>query len=437
MTVGFEQINNRQLAIHKTAGKVIGNAGTLNTYSSTIASVLDKMERGEDTTNSSGAELISKINSGKDAQSLSQGMHSYSDFTAKESMKNKVNGFCESVETLLGQKEKSLFLKNHPASEETSKYFEISSTSNGAPFTMEVKQLAKAQKNESVTLEAEKKPDLSVGRHFFEISVDGKVTSLVARVTAQDTNASFLEKVASAINRAKCGVSAQVVEQGNKVSLQVECDGTGAPVKGQETVFSFSQSGEEEIVDKLNLNHIVENGQDAVFRYNNAEEDSVYMYNSVCINNTTTVQFKEVTSEPVSFSFDYDYDKINDAVENYVSFYNELKQMSNDSSYAVINSYFKQIRSVTGTYLDALSSVGITIDADGVMQYNAGTLYAAPVKDLAKTLNQTENSYFSSVKEIAEGLNGYMDRLTGKTKKYYGLKAKKRSGQLRQKLNNK
>ena len=72
------------------------------------------------------------------------------------------------------------------------------------------------------------------------------------------------------------------------------------------------------------------------------------------------------------------------------------------------------------------------MDSDGEMHFNEGLFYNTSMTELKKTWNA---EYAVMVEDNLTKMSAYMDRLSGKTKKYYGLKAKKSNAALREKLN--
>ena len=422
--------DTRKLVLQKTAVK----SNTTEAKSS-IASVLNQIQSGEQDVNSSGVSLLSKIGNGKtDKTSISQIISSSFNFTSNVAMSQKVEQLLEKTKILLGTKEDSLFLQSRPVTEEARDAFAISCMEDGVDFTLEVKQLAQAQRNEGSELTATDDCGLADGRHYFTLTVDDTVVSLVVRVTAEDTQKTLLDKVVAAINKADVAVTASVVEQDDKVQLMVESNGTGAPLEGKESVFSFGQSGEENIVDYLGMNQIVVAGQNAIFNFNGAEEDATHMYNYALIDDKVNIEFKKVTDGPVSVSFEYDYESLVTAAGEFVTAYNALKEAVADTTYVTISKFFAQVASATKEYKDVLTNIGITIDTEGVMQFNDGIFGATDMKELGTILNTQEGSYTSKVQSALENMNNYMNRLTGKTKKYYGLRAKKSNAALRQLL---
>lgn len=428
--------NARENLLQSTAAKAAVKSDAGATYSDTIAAVLDKMEKGEDTGSSSAASLIHKITNGRDDKNtLAQVLSSGSNFTGNIAVREKVNQLLEVSEQLLKTKEGSLFIKSRPLSEEAKDAFAITCSGNGTSFTLDVKQLAVEQMNNSKTLPLSAACSLSVGRHYFNITVDGETKALVMKVSAGDTNETVLKNIVNTINNAKLPVKASLnKDEAGNGHICVRCNNTGAPLEGEESVFYFSESAPESIVAQFGLNQITQKGQDAIFNFNNADEDTTYMYNSALIDSVVSVDFKKVTNGPVSVVFDYDYDSLSAKAEQFVKDYNALADAVSDSEYKTIKNYFKQVTDSYGLFEDGLKSIGITKTSGGKLQYNNGMLYATDIGDIKKVLNG-QDTLVCKTKEIMSSLSKYMDRLTGKTKKYYGLRAKKSNAHLRAKLN--
>ena len=423
--------DTRKLVLQKTANVAANN--NQSGASNSIASVLSQIQSGEQNVNSSGASLLAKIGNGKtDQASIAEILSSTFNFTSNVAMSQKVTNLLVKTQALLGTGTDSLFLKNYAVSEEAREAFDLSCAKDGVSFTLEVKQLATAQRNEGNELDAEADCELSDGRHYFTLSADNTVVALVVRVTSEDNHKTLLDKVVAAINKADVAVTASVQEQDGKVCLAVESNGTGAPLEEKETVFSFGQSGTETIVDYLGMNQIAVAGQNAIFNFNNAEEDAEHMYNSALIDENDSVEFKKVTDGSITVAFDYNYDRLTDAVEEFVTAYNELKEVAKNTSYVTVQKYFSQVASATKEFKDVLSGIGISLDTEGVMQFNSGMFQATDMSELATVLNTQQGSYTSKVKSTLDSMSSYMDRLTGKTKKYYGLRAKKSNAALRQ-----
>jgi flagellar hook-associated protein 2 len=425
----------RAKLLQTTAGKTNSSDGS---YESTVASVIAKLESGADTSNSSGAQLLSKIqkttvstNSGVDSV-----LSSNKDYTTKAAIQTALETFLQSVNALSATGADSLFLQSYPDSEEAREAFDISCSDDANAFTLDVKQLATAQSNVGVDVTLADTTQLSVGRNYFDLTMDKETVSLIVKVSEGDSNETVLNKIATAINNADVGVNA-VVEADETTGmghLELTSKWTGAPIDDEERVFYLTNQSAEDLVSLYGLNQVAVAGQDAVFNFNGAEEDTTYMYNSALIDDTVSLTFKQVTDGPISVAFDYDYDALSAAVEQFVAAFNELSRVAADSNYSAVQSYVSQMVTTTKDNSEALANVGLTMDADHTMYFNSGMLYQTDMDELKSVLNQSSTGYTPKIAEEAQNLQSYVDRLTGASKKYYGLRAKKSTATLRAQL---
>lgn len=430
----------RENLLHRTATTRKHQLAQGTTYENTITSVLDKMKNGEDTVSSAGADLIRKLANGQNVKdsNLAEILADSSDYTNKAALSSHVTVFFDAVSALQKTGEGSLFIKSKAATAEAEEAFDLICKEDGSSFTMDVKQLAQSQKNVGNHVIQKEASGLQVGRKYFDFTMDGKTTSMVIKVAEGDTKGTVMSKIVNAINRADCGVTAQLVSDAadvNQAYIEIVCNATGAPIEGQDRVFYFTNQSSEDVVDQFGLNEMQRPGVDAIFNFNNAEEDTTYMYNSAVIDGRVSVEFKKVTGGPVQVAFDYDYDALSKAVEDYAAAYNSLAKAAGKGSYKTVENYFSQIIKETKNHREELASLGIMLESDGTMHYNNGLLYRTDMSELKETLNDSEKGYASLVQKKAESLVGYMNRLTGKTKKYYGLRAKKSNAHLRELLN--
>lgn len=429
----------RENLLRKTAENRSKQLSSGNSYEETITSVLDKISKGQSAGTSSGADLLRKITNEENSSSnVAQLLAGSSDYTKKAALADQVKSFVQDMQVLAKQGEGSLFIKSKAVTLEAQEAFDFSCTADGPSFSLEVKQLAQSQKNVGCDVELAADSGFLVGRKYFDFTIDGKTTSLVIKVSEGDTAKDVMTKLVSAVNRADCGVTAQLVSsqtEPGKGHIEITCNGTGAPIKGEDKVFYFTNQSQEDVVAQFGLNEMQQEGKDAIFNFNHAQEDTTYMYNSALIDGTVSVEFKKVTDGPVEVSFDYDYDSLSQALENYVTAYNNLKKAVQKSDYKTVENYFSQIVKETKSSKETLAGLGITVEAGGTLQYNSGFLYQTDMAELKSLLNDSETGYASRIQGKAENLSKYMDRLTGKTKKYYGLRAKKSNAHLRQLLN--
>jgi 2-iminoacetate synthase ThiH len=108
--------------------------------------------------------------------------------------------------------------------------------------------------------------------------------------------------------------------------------------------------------------------------------------------------------------------------------------VASDSSYNAVQNYVSQMVATTKDNSEALTNIGLTMDADHTMHFNSGMLYQTDMEELKSVLNQSSTGYAPKIAEQAQDLQSYVDRLTGASKKYYGLRAKKSNAALRAQL---
>ena len=342
-----------------------------------MTEILAKMQSGDiNSKTSSSAAIVKKMNSSsKTSAETASKVLGNSDFGTKRAVADKVTKFLEKVSALAATDEHSLFIMSAATTEEAKEAFDLKCTANGSAFTMDVKQLAQSQLNKGQSFVLDETTDLTIGRKYFDLTVDGKTESLIVKVNIGDTTRNVMNKLVCAINDANGAVTAKLIEDGHGMGhIEIESNGTGAPIEKETDVFHFDNLSEDDIVAKFGLNQINRAGVDAIFNFNNAEEDSTYMYNSALINGTTSVDFKKVTDGPVQVSFDYDYDQLSNAIEDYVNAYNDLLKTSKDSGIKAVENYFSQVQDVAQDMQEELSSLGITIEHSGKMLYNSGQL---------------------------------------------------------------
>lgn len=407
-------------------------------YQQTVHQLLDKIQNGEADKNSSGVAFLNKINGEKkvDTSKLSAILAGGDSYTNKMALTKRLADFQAIVEDLQKTAEGSYFLKSAATDTSVYNYFDISCKADGTSFTMDVKRLATEQRNEGTKTVLSDACQLGIGRRYFDLTMDGKRSSLVVKLTAEDTNESAMNKIVDAINRSDAKVTAELKKETDGTGyIAVSSNGTGAPIEGEEYVFYFSNLSDNDVVSYFGLNNIAQQGQDALFNFNNSEEDSTYMFNSALVNGVVSVDFKAVTNGPVEVSFDYDYDGLCQKLRDYVSAYNSLKQAVVDGGYGAMKNYFGQLVDTTTEMMDGLSSLGISLDVEGTMYLNEGFFYKTDMSELKTTLNKAEKGYAAMISKTTESMNNYMNRLTGKTRKYYGLRAKKSNAALRAIIN--
>lgn len=432
------------VAVNVRKQLLVRNAGQGKTagsyYDKVYENLQQSMESGATAASSSGIGLLKKITGEATIKDMNQIKHLLQkEGTQKASVKQlseKLSALLLATKALSAQTTGSAFVKNRPTDKTVNDYFDITCSKDGPSFSLDVKQLAKAQENEGAELSLSQKTAFAGGRRYFDLTVDGKTSSLVVKIEAEDTNQSVLQKVVNVINNANAGVTASVEKKdGDTGYVKITCNGTGAPLQDDKDVFHFTDFSNDGFVEALQLNHMTQQGQDAIFNFNHAQEDTTYMYNEAEIDGSVHLAFKKVTEGAMDFSFEYDQDALCDKIRSYVEAFNEAKHAIKTGGYEALKNYLSKVIDVTKGKAEALTNMGITMDSDGEMHFNEGLFYNTSMTELKKTWNAEKDGYAVMVEDNLTKMSAYMDRLSGKTKKYYGLKAKKSNAALREKLN--
>lgn len=423
--------------IQSVRNKMISNLAAKNTdtsYADTLASAMEKIKNGKSDGSSSTEQLLKKISGGGDStEKLKESLSAFSGFVKNSALSEKVKKYTEAVTALAEVGKKSLFNKNVLKDSELSKKISVETMKDGVDFTLDVKQLAVPQKNAGKELDLKENAGFNTDRYYFDVTVWDQTTSIAVVIDKTDTNEMVLDKVKAAINNADIGISAEVIGNGNRSKgyLMFGAKDTGKPEKDAEDVFHFTDSGSSKLCQYIGANQIQQKGLDAIFNCNGTEEDTTYPYNSIVIDGNMYVDFKEKTDGPVKVEFDYDYDRLDQAIRNYTDRFNELKLELDKSDNNSLKSFMNTMQLLNTDGKDPLKKVGIGFDVNGTMEYLDGKVGTQDMSVTAKAL-MTETGYCLKQKSIADNLTSYMERLTGTRRKYYGLKAKKSSLALRQ-----
>lgn len=264
-----------------------------------------------------------------------------------------------------------------------------------------VKQTAEAQTNTGNSMKSKELSAIGDGTYNFEIKHGNKRQSVSVKVSASDTNETVLKKTAAAINKADIGVSAAVVTKDGNSYLEVSGTETGAALGKASNSFSFTDKYGSTFTDKLGLNKVTQEAQNAVYSVNGgADKESVS--NQVKLDENTTAVLEKASEEAVTLTFSQDRDAINSAIKSFAEDYNEMistlkNKAFGDTKYA---SLYKQFSNVADINKNALKNIGITVESDGSLSINETKLNNASSSSVEK-LFQGKNSFASRVSTVA------------------------------------
>ena len=260
-------------------------------------------------------------------------------------------------------------------------------------LTVDVKQVAKAQMNQSESLSASSRVTSGMDFTIQSQKASGGVSSINVSVDAKNekgitrTNKEMLTEAARQINQAKGDVQASVVDKDGKVALQLTGKNTGAG-----NTFSLSGSTGE----FKGLSETSQAAQDA--RYSVTRYGYTQDYTSS--DNKVSLDYGRVSATlkgegKAAISPQADSDKIIFAVEDLVKSYNnaiELLGRNTDKGPGVTNQLRNLVRGIGST--QSLEKAGITRNDDGTLSLDKEVL--------AKNLKKEPGL----VNDIISGQNG-------------------------------
>ncbi len=228
--------------------------------------------------------------------------------------------------------------------------------------TVSIHQLAYGQENKSNGMRA---PDLyegGLGYQQFELEVDGRRHQLFVEVQGGDTNKTVQEKMSSAINNAKLGISASVSTANGVSTLSIRSNNTGDSDANRFQLRDVTGA----LVRTTSVDTVHQDAQNAVYMVDGGAVQSSSTNEVSLGNGITAILRKETGVEPVTVTKDKDTTYIKEQIGDLVKSFNSLYEAGNgyDSTnprlvndlIGAYNSYYKD-----------LNSVGITMGEKGLV----------------------------------------------------------------------
>lgn len=264
-------------------------------------------------------------------------------------------------------------------------------------FTVDVKQLAQAQQNNSNEVRG---GQAAAGDMDLKIqSAQGKVINVNVSAKYDDgtakTNRQMLKEAASQINSANGNVRAKVIEKDGNVSLQISGKETGLHN-------SFSVSGEFGAAEGLDQETTSAQNAEYTVTQNGRTTSHASDTNSIALDlGRIGVQLKDTGSVKISTA--PDDKKIVSAVEDLVKSYNSAIELLSANS-GRGSGVERQLRNMLMGIAPerSLELIGITTNKDGTLKVNTETLAEQLKKDPTLT------------RDIISGANGMASRAYGK-----------------------
>ena len=279
---------------------------------------------------------------------------------------------------------------------------EASSAAQPGSYALNVSALASAHSLVSGTFAATTEV---VGSGTLSIKVG---TGAATEITVASN--STVAEVRDAINASNSGVTASILKDGASYRLMMSADTTGA---ANTISISVTNDGDSSNSDNAGLSQLAYNANEAHLSQSLNAADAVFTLNGLSLTSSTNqitdivdgvdVTLSSITTSSVSLSVTRDSSKITGFVESFVSAYNSYVGSSKSlikydattgeagslQGDAMSRAMLSQVRGlITGTYsdvggnYDALTDIGVTLQADGSLKIDNAKLDTAVRTDL-------------------------------------------------------
>lgn len=245
-----------------------------------------------------------------------------------------------------------------------------------AEYSINISQLATAQKNIGNDLASGGASNVAVGTNLFKITNGAKSYNLSIELRIGDTNKNILEKMAQVINNSEAGVTAKVISDSTSNSSRIEIVGK---TTGLGNEFSIQDTGGGSLIAETGAATIAAHTQDAVYKLNNEEKTS--KSNRIALDNgKIALELLGNTSNPINIKVGKNEKEIHHAITAFVGDYNKMVKSLQGNQGIISSSILRDLTGYSSTNRYNLQEVEITVNADKTLKINSDKLTLA-IKD--------------------------------------------------------
>lgn len=365
-----------------------------------------------------------------------------SDYQSKISSFGTLSGLVSSLQTAAQGLKTALQGYSAAPADATILSATASSSAAAGTYTIEVSQLAKAQ-----TL-------MSAGQTSQTLSIPSSPSTITFTIGGNPMDVTIpagatLQGIRDAINAAKLGVTASIINDGSATPYRLVLTANEAGTSNSITNITSSDASLNAL---LNYDGTAGSAmeqkvipQTALFTVNNIEIESTSNTYTDAIQGVTLTLKKETTT-PTTVSVTRDVDAVKTAADKFVEAYNALySQLKSRSAYATgsstagalagdstVRQMLNQLREIfmtpaSGGTLSYLSEIGITTQMGGGLALDSSKFSAALTKDFADVANLFNgttgfatrlNAWAASVTQVGGVIAQRTDRLNASIKDY-------------------
>jgi hypothetical protein len=197
--------------------------------------------------------------------------------------------------------------------------------------------------------------DFSSGQNSFEIGIGEETYNFGVEIFENDTNMDVLNRIETSINDQNIGITANINETDDGISLVLESDETGT--NQQYTI----NDNEGSLISNIQLDNTTQQAQDLVFNYN--DEEITQQTN--LINLEDGIEVNVFNTGDFTFEIDYNRDQISNDVEELVGELNNYLNYANENADNLSDRALYRIDKITD-FASSLERYGINFnDSEG------------------------------------------------------------------------
>jgi flagellar hook-associated protein 2 len=267
-------------------------------------------------------------------------------------------------------------------------------------FEMDVKELALPQINTGYKM-PDTRTTLEPGSYYFDARIIDQNYEFQFSIGADDTNSDILKRIASLINKAAVGLTAEVnTDQEQNTSISIISKATGRQ-NGQARIFDIKDalnSPRHGIVSYFGLDQTTQMPSNSVFNLNGEERTS--SSNHFTVGGVYEIKLKDKSAQTISIGTKSDGDTAVDNVRHLVDSFNSFLDIISGIKGGNINTHriMNEVNSSSASHRHELEALGFKRTEDGHITFDPETLKALeendenedqlqPVKDFADSLS--------------------------------------------------
>ncbi len=284
-------------------------------------------------------------------------------------------------------------------------------------FDIEVSQLASSQINRGHFLPKDS-TGLPPDNYAFDVRIHGQEYEFQYSIYSGDRNLDVQQKLEALINKAGVGLSAKVIEDGGRSSLEISSTHTGlkAGELSQFEIYESSSGLATGSVDFLGIGNVAAPAANAHFTLNGEERVSVS--NHFTVGGKFDVNIKSVTDplSPIHVGVKKDNEAliqhITSLVDNYNNFIEEASGMSDEKFKS--SKLKSEILGITQQYLGNAEDIGLNLEANGTLSIDDEMLKQAVSGGSSMAaldpINKFADALIEKTKDISVDPMKYIDR---------------------------